>query len=272
MDPHLAVTTCEQALRQLVTAVLSARDGIEWLEKNFTEEQLVVWRRKQNDEQLARGRRGHAEAASSLLHYSELRELRSVIIDQWSRGFSLAFNKLKPEELKVLLLRFEDLRIPQAHSRELLPFEKDLVSGIAGDIRNRVTIYMSSQDPAGEYWPRVESVTDSFGKSASNPGEAVNSIQTGLTLRPGDVVTYTCRATDPQGRELVWYFERHGHTTEPVSGADVEMRWEVSENDVGDDIHNHLLMKVKDATWHRLGPNRPDAQVSFMYRVLPPSP
>ncbi|GAA4960575.1 hypothetical protein [Kineococcus glutinatus] len=272
LDPHLAVTTLEQALRQLITAVLSARDGEGWLERNFTADQLKEWRRKQNDEELTRGRRGHAEAASDLLHYSELRELRDMIIKQWSRGFSLAFAGAKDHEIKAFLLRFEGLRVPQAHSRELLPFEKDLASGIAGDIRNRVTIYLSAKDSEGDPFARIESVTDGHGKSAQDPSSNLITT-TGLTLRPGQPVTFTCRATDPKGQELLWTLEIPGRHSEwdadHASGTEVTLRWIVTEQDVRQACYARIRMRAKGAKHHRYGPDQDDGIVTFQYRVLP---
>ena len=60
----------------------------------------------------------------------------------------------------ALLKRLDNIRNAVGHSRPLLPFERDLLSGIAGQIRNQVTIYMSTQDEAGDIYPRIESVTD----------------------------------------------------------------------------------------------------------------
>lgn len=73
----------------------------------------------------------------------------------------------------------------------------------------QVTIYMSSQDPAGDYFPRIESITDSFGNTfnGSDPSSRnafVSTIQTGLGLRVGDTFTFDCVGTDPHGRELEW--------------------------------------------------------------------
>lgn len=57
-------------------------------------------------------------------------------------------------ETLPLLARFEQLRNSVAHSRGILAFEEALLSGIAGQIRNQVTIFMSIQDPSGDYYPR----------------------------------------------------------------------------------------------------------------------
>lgn len=76
------------------------------------------------------------------------------------------------KEITVLRDRFEALRNAVAQSRELLPFEEELLSAIAGEMRNRVTIHISGQDPAGDYFPRIELVRDSLGNSSENAVEA----------------------------------------------------------------------------------------------------
>ena len=114
--------------------------------------------------------------------------------------------------VRALLKRLDDLRNTIAHGRALVPFEVELASGIAGDVRNRVTLYMTLQDPGGDHFPRIESVTDEFGNvldgsltlKTSNP-----LCQTGVTLRVDDRVRFVCRGTDPQGRDLRWTLRTH---------------------------------------------------------------
>jgi hypothetical protein len=105
-----------------------------------------------------------------LLDYSDLFDLLTMSEEDWSR---VAPALGKGKEVLSLLKRLDDLRNNVAHGRQLVPFEVHLFAGIAGDIRNRVTIYMSTQDPSGNNFPRIESVTDEFG----------NVLKGSLTLR-----------------------------------------------------------------------------------------
>jgi hypothetical protein len=180
------------------------------------------------------------------------------------------------KEVVALLKRFDNLRNTLAHSRDLLPFEEDLLAGVAGDIRNRVTIYMSSQDISGDFYPRIESVRDSFGNEPTSAALAELGhwahCATDLTVRPNDVVDFTCRGTDPQGRELEWAVStnmsiRWGHATGDADSGTV--RWLVSADDVQDAKTILVYMRAKGTDYHRRGSF--DQGASFTYRVLPPT-
>ena len=85
LEPHAALTTCEQALRRLVSAVLSVRDGARWCDANFNDKTVRNWRRKRDAEALTRGKRGHAATSVDLLDFAELRELREIIDREFER-------------------------------------------------------------------------------------------------------------------------------------------------------------------------------------------
>src|SRR6202043_2622408 len=95
--------------------------------------------------------------------------------------------------------RAEHFRNAVMHSRELLPFERDLLSGISGEIRNLVAIHRSSMGPDSKYYPTVESVVDSFG---NNLGEGLQVVDT--RVQTGTTVEFTCRAWDTTSRALTW--------------------------------------------------------------------
>ncbi len=271
LQPAVALATCEQALRRLVVSVLSAKDEA-WLSTYFKAEQVQRWKERREDEQRRRERRGVARTSDQPLDYSELYELTTVIDRHWDAGFSAAFRGVKRNEVLVLLSRLEALRNTVAHSRELLPFEQDLLAGIAGDIRNRVTIHLSEQSPVGEHFPRVESVTDSFGLTVADPVDAVAVAEGSVQLTPGDTVRFVCRGTDPHGRELSWYLRTQGERRSDVLlGSEVELEWFVREDDIAERRQVEVCMRA-DSTHHRIGFHADDAYIVFPYRVLPTAP
>ncbi len=272
LEPHEALVTGERALRELVAAVLSRRDGVDWLERSFSLERVMKWRERRDVEANKREVRGHAHVSDRELDYAEVYELRDIVKKRWNDGFAQAL-RTDRREVEVLLDRFETLRNSVAHSRDLLPFERDLLSGIAGEIRNRVTIYLSAQDPSGEYYPRVEQVADSFGNVIRNPVDAVASTDTGIVLHPGEAVHYACVGTDPQGRELLWYLRTQGERrTEPVVyGAEARLEWAVAERDVAERRAVEVCMRSAGSAYHRLGSDNDDAHMVFVYRVDPPT-
>lgn len=269
LDPSAAIASCERALRHLLRSAIEHSERLtlaEWA----GQQRVSDWQERSDVEAKKRQSRGVAVTSTDLLDYSNLFDLIAMCQKEWN-AVSPALGKSK--EVLAILRRLDDVRNTIAHGRELVPFEVDLVAGIAGDIRNRVTIYMSSQDPAGGYYPRIESVSDEFGNVADGAG-TLNllglGVQTGLTLRVGDRVRFTCHGTDPQGRTLRW---RLRHTPDSqslvvVEGADAELEWQVTPKAVGE--HSATLIRLEgDSDYHRYEGEH-DGQVIFWYRVLPP--
>ena len=270
LDPAASIATCEQALRQLLRGIVQQHEQLT-LEAWAGAARIEQWQERSGVEAKKRQPRGVATTSVDLLDYSNLFDLLTMCEKDWNR---VAPALGKGKEVLALLKRLDDLRNTIAHGRELVPFEVDLVAGIAGDIRNRVTIYMSTQDPGGDYFPRIESVTDEFGNvldgsltlQTSNP-----LCDTGLTLRVGDRVRFVCHATDPQGRQLKWTLRNHPDPTAGISaeGTDVELEWVVGTRAIGQSSMVMIAMQAVGTEYHRWEGIR-DGLAMFNYRVLPP--
>ena len=131
---------------------------------------------------------------------------------------------------------------------------------------------MSTQDPGGDFYPRVESIRDSFGFSTNAAGEAAAShhVETGVTLQLGDRVVFQCRASDPQGRSVRWWIATSGRPREAAAeGDDAEFTWVVNEQEVGERIGVAVYMAA-DSKFHRHADGH-DGYATFIYRVDPPS-
>lgn len=273
LSPTAALETLERALRQCYTVAFAARYGLGWLANVATADRLKDWQGKWETEEKRRAKRGVAAVSSDLLDYAEFHQLIEIADKHWG---DLAVALGEKKDTLAFLRRFEQLRNTVAHSRPLIPFEEDLLSGIAGEIRNRVTLYMSSQPTTNEYWARIESVTDSFGNvvdgvetlQASNPAN-----RTGLTLHVGDVVTFECRATDPRGRRITWsasFLPNNYAEPQPdpeVEGDAVTLTWVVGPHHVSSQSWIQIRMS-SDNTSHRWGEGW-DGFAGFIYQILP---
>ncbi len=164
LEPSVALTTCETALRQLMTLAYEAAYGDDWLGRIASKEQLDTWHARAGDELAVRGRKGVLAVPNGGLAHSNLYDLLKIAEKHWE-PLSAALGR--KASVMPLLHRFDNLRNSVAHSRQLLPFEQDRLSGIAGQIRNQVTIFMSAHDPTWDIYPRIESVTDQFGRRIS---------------------------------------------------------------------------------------------------------
>lgn len=272
MEPQVAVATLERALRLLLTRVLRAAWPGDWLERVTTPELLARWRSRYTDERAKRP--GVTTVAPVGLDYSELHELIDIADANWDK---VAPALGKRHSMVPLLKHFERVRNTASHSRDLMPFERELMSGIAGEIRNKVTIFMSTQDPAGDYYPRMESAHDSFGATIAvreEMGEIAGLVPDGsarTVLRVGDVVTFTCTGTDPKGRDLEWTLALPNARPPAVrapSGEPVELEWHVAGEHVSEACTVEIYMSVADSPYHRWGWF--DHRTYFMYTVRPP--
>lgn len=268
MHPTLALETIERSLRQLYEVVFGGMYGSDWLEQLISGDKVAALAVRQQAEVDTRAKRGAATVSTRLVDYTEFYQLTGIAEKHWS-DVSPALGAKK--EFLPLLARFEDLRNTVAHNRPLLPFEADLLSGIAGEIRNRVTIFMSSRPIGNEFWARVETISDNFGHvvdgvatvQSENPG-----VQTGKTLRVGDTVSFECRATDPKGRPISWSLTTlPGGEVCADTGEFVQMTWTVDEANVGQQTSVHIGMK-SDSANHRWS-NGLDGLALFYYQVLP---
>lgn len=273
LEPSVALSTCETALRELMTHCYLGTYGVDWLDRISTREQRESWVSRAETEAQVRVPKGVAQVPNAGLAYANFYDLVQIARTHWE-PLSGALGKLK--NVIPLLERFDNLRNTIGHSRPLLAFEQDLMSGIAGQIRNQVTLFMSAQDEAGDIYPRIESITDSFGRrveSAVVQGEIAGSVTTyDVIVRPGDRVTFSCVGVDPQGRPLAWslHAPTHAAHTSAVgeSGQPTNLTWLVSDNDVTETGSVSIYMQAHDAKYRRYG--HFDHRAYFVFRVRPP--
>lgn len=273
LEPSIALSTCETAMRELMTHSYQTSYGSDWLARVSTVAQRDSWIGRAETEQKVRVSKGVAQVPNAGLAYANFYDLVRIAEKHWE-PLSGALGKLK--SVLPLLERFDNLRNTIGHSRPLLAFEQDLMSGIAGQIRNQVTLYMSAQDDAGDIYPRIESITDSFGRrieSAVVDGEAAGSVTTyDVIVRPGDHVTFTCLGVDPQERRLVWRLTNPRHldiaTASVESGVAADLVWVVEDGDVTETGAVQVFLQAEDARYRRFG--HFDHRAYFMFRVRPP--
>ncbi|WP_157101574.1 hypothetical protein [Nocardia shimofusensis] len=267
MNPYEAVRLVELDLRQLVRVVL----GSSWLEAARAGGVVDVAKleAKVNDE---RGRRPATVVSTDLIEYTEFTQLQALILEERWDAFAPALGKKK--HIETYLSKIAGFRNPTMHARALLPFEEHLVLGISGELRNRIAIYRNTKEQSSMYYPVVDSITDNFGNTHDGVTNAI--IQTGVRMGIGETVTFTCRATDPEDRQLHWRLCNNaaGHPdsqTDEATGNEVVLSYTFTRADVGERVP--LLVTLRSSgEFHRLpGPSAWDATAMFHYAVNPPS-
>jgi hypothetical protein len=258
MEPTEAINGIEASLRLLIRTVL----GNTWAARGVLDISMLEARREEE-----RKRRDGAAVESDLLAYTHIYELRKIIVKNWE-DFKPALVERK--RFDIYMDRIEDFRNVPMHSRDLLPFERDLLSGIAGELRNIVTIYRSSKGPDMNHYPVADSLVDSFG----NEIDSDNGVCfTGLRLQIGQVVEFHCRGWDAQSRDLTWTLSSRTlqGAVDSATGDTVTLRWVVGEESVGEDSAVVIEMK-SSGTYHRHGGRDGwDFTCRFRYHVDPPA-
>jgi hypothetical protein len=237
-------------------------------------------------------------ADERLIYYANFYDLKPILLKNWPL-FADALGDRK--SIKVWLDTLERYRDPDAHRRELLPHQKHMILGIEGEIRGRLVRYRSKQETATDYFPRIESVRDNLGNiwtpdrlglsevlrraksivsilggdvqqdppDRDRESEVVSretgTLQTGMTLRPGDKVEFVVTARDPLDDPLEYGMRIPGGDFQWQS--DGNFVWQVTEAHVRELLIVDFEIR-SPRPFHASGAT--DHHVEISYIVLPP--
>jgi len=252
----------ENALRDFIAYVLQEKLGAGWEGKSgVSAERLTKWAERKTIE----GKRQVAGAVDErLIYYADFYDLQTIFRKHW-QYFAVAFGDLKTTE--VWLAELEKTRDPDAHRRELLPHQRDLILGISGEIRTKIARFRSTQETSDAYYPRIEFAADNMGNSWK-PGDST-TVSTRTKLRPGDVLEYVITATDPLGQALEYQCTvgagMPGHSDEWHSKNAFTVL--VTESHVAKLVFGEVSIRSK-RQYHARGTF--DDSIRFTYEVLPP--
>ena len=271
-----AATRCEAALRSVMRYVYRDTYGEAWLEEVSNKQQRGVWRsRRDKDGSGPRSRKGVVGLPEDEFAYSQFSDLLKIAENHWS-----PLAPVFPDKAEVLVFfrRFNELRNPSLHGRPIYQHESQLLQGIAGQVRNQVTVFMSSKNQAGDYYPKIENIWDSLGyRYECGPADAQHMgtvHHTGTVVRPGDQLTLSGTAIDPQDRPLLWHASsnRSGaikRSSATASGERVDFEWSVSNDDVAEQNWLTFILTAEGTPFHREGDH--DFRLTLSYCVRPPS-
>jgi hypothetical protein len=257
-----ALAAAENALRDLIETVLGGTP--DWMKSSgLSPERIAKIEGRQQEEAKSRGG-GVATVEKRTLYFAELFDLQTILDKHWQAFASCLGDR---RAFMAMFDRMEDFRNPDAHGRELLPFERYLALGITGEIRNRVAIFRSGSGPTKRYFPHIESIRDQFGNVVSGTSPASVVASTGITLHPGDEVVFELRAWDPEGAALRWTFGVPGReAVRDVALDEGLFTWHVLDVDIGEGVQAFFQL-FSSRPYHRNGDD--DDRALFIYRVLP---
>lgn len=255
MDTTEALRTVENSLRDFLSVVLKAKLGDDWVDNcGVTGDRVNLWRDRQAEE---RQRLKGSAIDERLIYYADFYDLSAIIRKHWDGEIQQALGDL--QTIKVFLKILEGYRNPDAHRRGLLPYQENLVVGISGEIRSRLVQYRSKMETGDDVFPRLESVRDNFGNTWIP--EKSGTLNTGLTLRPGEYLEFVVEATDPLGSKILYSILN-------------DMEWQESNHLVLQLTTNHIKKEFEvfigiksDRDYHAY--NGRDDVAIFSYIVLP---
>lgn len=264
MEPTNALQLIENALRLCIRRVL----GDAWLDAPAAPD-----RQQLEDKRLAESkRRDGAVTSDDLLEYAETYHLTGMVLKNWE-AFKPVFKDRKRTE--VYFNQVEDVRNSIAHSRTLMTFERDLLSGVAGQIRAQVSRFRSDVDQSTLYYPLIEQIHDSLG-NGERDDEGVSYQKPVARFDVGEVVTFTASAFAADGNEVIWKLQKTSPSRylsteqmEVARGDSVEFTYRFTEADVKEHIFFGIAITTT-SKYHRNGSI--DDIVYFHYQVNPPRP
>ncbi|WP_118976317.1 hypothetical protein [Taibaiella koreensis] len=189
----------ENAMRDFIAVKMEAQFGADWFPSSgISAERIEKWKEKREEE---RRKFGAVVLEERLLYFSDFYDLGVIIEKNWEKIFHPVFEDKKTFTIFWKLLG--DYRNPDAHRRELLTFQKHLVAGMSGYLRNKIVVHRSKMETDNDIFPRIESITDNYG-NVWVPGQGAGMFET--ILYPGEKLEFNVKATDPEGRKLQYGF------------------------------------------------------------------
>lgn len=268
LEAAQALTTLEAALRVVTREVL----GENW-KTSFTPSQMAKFDRSRTRDL---ERRHGICASGDLLDYTETTDLTTIIRENWET-FKPVFRE--KERTIGFLKVLDDVRYSVAHSRDLVPFERDLISGINGQMRQQIALWRNRDDPSIRFYPRIESVKDNYGTEGREEVHIWASTPRTQRLSVGDILTFTGSAYGQQDHPVLWYVRTYGldsYTTTDIidpfqaESDRAELTYTVTNSNVTETFSLHIYISTR-SRYHRKGTaQKYDDSRSFSYAVDPP--
>ena len=197
MDASQSLRATENSLRDVISYVLQRDLGSSWVSQaGLSDERIGVWQSRKAEEERRLGR-----SDPRLIYYADFYDLKALLRKNWGNRLSAVFD-LELREVEVLLDILEEFRNPDAHRRELLPYEIQLTLGITGKLRSQISLFYKKMQNSESYFSRIETIQDSLGNSWSNSTSTRN--QQNLILRPGQRIEFNVTASDPRGEPVLY--------------------------------------------------------------------
>lgn len=259
MEVNQSLSDTENAIRDFINFILERKYGDTYVEHfGVSPERLTKWKERKVDEAK---KISSSAIEERLIYYSDFYDLKTIIKKNWSDfpEFKSTFEDLK--KIEFYLDELDKYRNPDAHRRDFLPHQKDLINGISGEIRSRITKFRSTEETGESYFPRIEFIRNNIGNSWQF-GQS-KTIITKQTLYVGDDLEFIITATDPEDLKLEFYCSVDNKYYETNS-----FKIQINEKNIGKDASIQVGIK-SPREYHAVQGNQLDDWITFCYTILP---
>lgn len=283
-EPYEATVAIERSLRQILERVFRESLGEGWyVELSNSTIQRRAGVARGAFEELA-DREGREASSASVLDFTRLQDLLVMARKRWDL-LEPALGELS--DIDPLLVRAANYRNDVMHGRPLPPPARDILSGVAVELQNKIGAYMSDHGPTGDYFPSITAASDSYGRVATSA--ALAATRNGLIyigsgdpkiVHLGDAVEVEVTAVDPEDRDLEWISSKN---------LSYDFNWELRQGGgcrrvrSGEPVRfTHTFTRVRSsaslsiigravgAEYHQHDEGGSDVAAMFMFQVLPP--
>lgn len=193
-----ALRDIENFMRNNIVYILRNKYGEKWEEHlGVTSERIDEWKKRMEEEQ--KRLRGNV-IENRLLYYSDFYDLKTIILKNWDLFKNCFSNQTI---IKNQLSQLEGFRNPNAHNRDLFEYQKHLLIGYIGEIKNGIMKYRGNLDNKSTFFPECESLNINgiiYNENWAHLDEL---------FRPGDQLTVTIYVTSPNTQKVYYCIQNN---------------------------------------------------------------
>ena len=244
----------ENFLRDNIMYILKNKYKDEWEEHlGVTQDRLDEWNKRYMEE---RRRLKGQVIENRLIYYSDFYDLKTIISHNWDL-FKECFDKKSIMEYQ--LTQLESFRNPNAHNRDLLDYQKHLLIGYSGEIKNGIMKFRGDLDMISTFFPEFESLNIN--------GEVCKYGHLKTIFRIGDTIEITIYVSSPNTCKLYYALCNSG---EPPKDNWVESNHFsilIDGSEYGN-IYKYIYFK-SDSDYHMNDKLGYDGLIPISYTVVP---
>lgn len=187
-----------------------------------------------------------------ILYYADFYDLKTIIEKNWDI-FKKCFGEKKIIEHQ--LSQLESFRNPNAHNRDLLDYQKHLLLGYIGEIKNGIMSYRGDIEKKSTYFPELESINVN--------GKSYNYMIVILPemYRVGEFLEVTVYVTVPNTQKISFKLDNSEWTD--------DNHFKILIDDTQYGSAKKTIYYKSDADYHMLSQLNCDGFVEITYTVVP---